>query len=77
MEKILKYQSAIINLLEEYAQRYNQSDTLQHYVIKDKENHHYQLIAMGFEDNVFMLHCIFHFDIINEKSGYKSMKPMF
>lgn len=68
MDKILKYQKAIIELLENYAYRYNQSnETLKHYVIKDKENHHYQLITMGFEDGVFIHSCIFHFDIINKK----------
>ncbi|MEM1122175.1 MAG: XisI protein [Bacteroidota bacterium] len=69
MDRILKYQKAVIDLLEEYRKRYQQSPTLQpeHYVISDKENHHYQLIEMGFEDGVFVHRCIFHFDIINEK----------
>lgn len=68
MDKTLKYQKAIIELLEYYKNRYNQSDEdAKHYVIKDKENHHYQLIIMGFDDGVFIHGCIFHFDIINEK----------
>lgn len=67
MDKVLTYQKKIIELLEEYKNRYNQNDNLNHYVIKDKENHHYQLITMGFDDGVFVHSCVFHFDIINKK----------
>jgi hypothetical protein len=69
MDKLLKLQGAIIDLLAYYAERFNGSNVkdVKHYVIKDTENHHYQLISMGFRNGVFIHNCIFHFDIINEK----------
>jgi hypothetical protein len=67
MDKLLKYQEAIIALLQEYADYYNGGNDVKHYVIKDKENHHYQLIAMGFRNGVFIHSCVFHFDIIKDK----------
>ncbi len=69
MDKLLKLEDAIIDLLEYYANRFNGSNIndVKHYVIKDKENHHYQLIAMGFRNGLFIHNCIFHFDIINKK----------
>ena len=65
--KIVKYQNAIIDLLSYYADRYNQDDNLKHYVIKDKEDNHFQLIMMGFENGIFIHSCIYHFDIIDGK----------
>ena len=65
--KIIKYQNSIIDLLSYYADRYNQGDSLKHYVIKDKESNHFQLIMMGFENGIFIHSCIYHFDIIDEK----------
>ena len=69
MDKLLKQQKAIIEVLEYYAARFNNGDinNIKYYVIKDKENHHYQLISMGFRKGIFIHNCIFHFDIINEK----------
>ena len=67
MDRILKYQNAIITLLQEYADYYNGGNDVRHYVIKDKESHHYQLIAMGFKNDLFIHSCLFHFDIIDKK----------
>jgi hypothetical protein len=68
MDKIEKYQKAILELLQEYADYYNSSNSpLKHSIIADKENHHYLLNDIGFSNRHFINNIIFRFDIINEK----------
>jgi hypothetical protein len=68
MDKIVKYQQAILELLHEYAEYYKGSNSpTKYYVIADKENHHYLLNEIGFSNRHFVNSTIFHFDIINGK----------
>lgn len=68
MVKVEKYQKAILELLQEYADYYNGSNSpLKHYVISDKENHHYLLNDIGFSNRRFINGIIYHFDIIDGK----------
>lgn len=67
MEKLSKYQTAILNILEDYAKvRYSNLDA-ENKLIADKENHHYQILTIGWEGKKFIHDCPIHMDIINNK----------
>lgn len=68
MDKITKYQQIICQLLEEYATfKKSATSTIKPQLLIDKENHHYQLLAIGWQNNRFVYQISFHFDIINNK----------
>lgn len=69
MDKIKRFQKAITDYLSEYAKTYNQDDAdpIRTQLVFDKENHHYQLVRVGWKKQKFYHYCIFHFDIINDK----------
>ena len=64
MDKLSKYQEAVISLLEEYAavKPANMQQTEQQ-VLADRQRNHFALIRLGWEDERFVYHCIMHFDI--------------
>jgi XisI protein len=68
MDKILKYETAILSFLNEYAQIIpaNLKKT-ENRVIADKTNHHYQLLRLGWQNDEHIFQTIFHFDIIDDK----------
>ena len=65
--KITKYQQIIIEFLETQASYRIANTQLENQLIIDKENHHYQLLRIGFRDGIFVHACPFHFDIKNGK----------
>ena len=69
MDKIKKFQKAIIDYVTKYAATYQQDeeDPIKTQLVFDKENHHYQLVRVGWKKQKFYHYCIFHFDIINDK----------
>jgi len=68
MEKIKKYQKAILNLLEEYAAITSPfMPDVENKVIADTKNHQYQLIRIGWYKDRHVHYTVFHFDIINGK----------
>lgn len=68
MDNTLKYQSIIIDLLNEYADFWKSTRGIQHQVIADKEQRHYQLVMLGWQDGKRYVHTLaFHIDIINGK----------
>ena len=68
MEKIKKYQKAILNLLEEYAAIKSPfMPDVENKVIADTKNHQYQLIRIGWYKDRHVHYTVFHFDIINGK----------
>lgn len=68
MDKILKFEKAILDFLEEYAKGYHDSpDGLDTQVIADSHGHHYQLLRVGWSNRKFVHFCVFHFDIKNGK----------
>ena len=69
MDKLKRFQKAIISYLNKYAETYQQDkeDPIQTKLVFDKENHHYQLVRVGWKKQKFYHYCIFHFDIINNK----------
>lgn len=68
MDKIVKFEQAILDFLEEYAEGYqNATDNLETQIIADSQRHHYQLLRVGWANKKFIHFCIFHFDIKDGK----------
>ncbi len=68
MDKVKKYEALILAFLNDYAKTtLANAEHLETQVISDTKNHHYQLMRTGWLKNEFIHHCIFHFDIKNEK----------
>ena len=68
MEKLKKYETAIIAFMEDYAAGFSkQADRVETQIMLDKERHHYQLSRIGWRGNHFTHLCLFHFDIKNGK----------
>jgi hypothetical protein len=67
MDKVKKYQKAILKILNDYSKiKYSNVDG-ENQVIADKGNHRYQVVTIGWEDNVYINDCPMRFDIINNK----------
>lgn len=68
MEKTLKYESAILSFLNEYASVLPYGwKNVQNQVLVDRENRHYQLIRVGWHEGKRIHYVVFHFDIIDDK----------
>lgn len=68
MDTLIKYQEAIIALLEEYAAvKPANMPEISHEILADRERNHYALIRLGWNQGKFVYHCVMHFDIIDEK----------
>lgn len=67
MDKIAKYQSAILHILNEYAKIKYANVNGENQLIADKDNHRYQVVTIGWEGDRFVHDCPMHFDIINGK----------
>jgi hypothetical protein len=68
MDKILRYEKAILALLNEYARiKPVNWRSAQNEVISDRENHHYQLVRLGWKEEQYVHFVVFHFDIIGDK----------
>jgi XisI protein len=68
MEKIKKYQKAILQLLESYAAIKSPfMPDVENRIIADTKNHHYQLVRMGWYKDRHVHYTVFHFDILQNK----------
>lgn len=67
MDKLKKYEAAILHILNEYAKIKYANVTGGNQLIADKENHRYQVVTIGWEGNRFVHDCPLHLDIINGK----------
>lgn len=68
MDKVGKYQKAIISLLEEYAAiKPANMPGIEQQVVADLNRNHFALIRLGWENDRFVYHCVMHFDIKGEK----------
>ncbi len=65
--KLKKYETAILSILSEYANIKYANIEGGNQLIVDKENHHYQIVTMGWEGNEFVHDCPIHIDIIKDK----------
>jgi hypothetical protein len=64
MDKITRYQDAIISLLEEYAAiKPANMPTVEQQVVVDRERNHFAFVRLGWEEERFVYHCVMHFDI--------------
>lgn len=72
MDKIKKYQDLIIAYLQDYAKikPVNQPD-VESKVIADRENNHFQLLRIGFQEGQYIFTVVFHFDIIDGKIWFQ------
>jgi hypothetical protein len=66
-QKIKKYQKILIEFLTEQASYRISNSELENQIIVDKENHHYQLMRIGWRKNRYVRACPFHFDIKDGK----------
>lgn len=67
MDKIKKYQSAILSILNEYAKIKYSNIEGENQVVADKENHRYLVLTIGTEKGKFIHDSPMHFDIIDGK----------
>jgi hypothetical protein len=63
-KKLKTYQKAILSFLEQYSSFLPANwEQVENQVIADKENHHYQLIRMGWNGKEHIHYALFHFDL--------------
>lgn len=68
MDKIKKYEQTIVALLNDYASiKKSLTPNIKTQVVIDKENHHYQLLSIGWHNGKFIYTVAFHFSIIEGK----------
>ncbi|MCU0338581.1 MAG: XisI protein [Spirosomaceae bacterium] len=69
MDKIKKYQDIIIDFLNRYNAETNTyaDENIKRRIIIDRENNSFQLLSIGWQNNLYTFGPIFHFDIINDK----------
>ncbi|MEI6410640.1 MAG: XisI protein [Bacteroidota bacterium] len=67
MDKIKKYEEAILEILQEYVRIKYANIVGGNQLIADKEQHRYQIVTMGWEGDRYIHDCPLHFDIINGK----------
>jgi hypothetical protein len=69
MERIEKLEKAIIGVYEEYATylRGSNYSSVDYQLIIDEKNKHYQLVALGWENDNRIFYVIFQSDIISDK----------
>jgi hypothetical protein len=68
MDKVLKYQKAIISFLEDYAKiKPANFKDVENQLIFDTKNQHYQLVRVGWQGKKHVHYAVFHFDIIENK----------
>lgn len=67
MGKIMKYESAILSILEEYSKIKYSNIKGGNYLVADREKHRYQVVTMGWDGHKFIHDCPIHMDIIDGK----------
>ena len=76
MERINILKKAIINVYEDYATylRGLNYSSVEYQVIADDKNHHYQLVAVGWENDKRIFYVIFQADIIFQNIPHHSVQ---
>lgn len=70
MDKVKKYQEALISLLKGYVEFFSgSSSSVKPQMLVDRERNHFQLTKVGWDEKQkqFVFGILFHFDIIDEK----------
>lgn len=63
VNKIEKYQKAIVEILKAEARDFSLQPELQDQIIADRENNHFQLLRIGWVDDGRILQILIHIDI--------------
>jgi len=64
MEKVRLFQQAIKEIFEEIANSYRgTTNPLEIQIIFDLDNHHYQLLMLGWQGDDYIFQCLSHIDI--------------
>ena len=72
MDKIRKYQDIIITYLQEYAKiKPANLPDVESMVIVDRENDHFQLLRIGWQEEQYVFTVVFHFDIRDGKIWFQ------
>lgn len=72
MDKIKKYQDIIITYLQEYAKiKPANLPNVESMVIVDRENNHFQLLRIGWQEEQYVFTVVFHFDIKDGKIWFQ------
>jgi hypothetical protein len=68
MDRLTKYQRAIMSFLETYAGYFsNDPSGIDTFIIADKERDHYQIVRTGWHEGRFFHYMLFHIQIRNGK----------
>jgi hypothetical protein len=68
MDKVKKYQQAILEVLQEYRQQFRLSNQNVHnQIVADERGHHYQFLWMGWQNDNHVFSVAFHIDIVGDK----------
>jgi XisI protein len=68
MDITLKYENAVIELIEEYAQFWGNDGNINNHIIIDKERKRYQLVITGWRDESRFIHSVaFYIEILKDK----------
>ena len=67
MEKLDNYRQKIKEILTYYSQFKPAVGDIDRYTSFDKENDHYQVFSVGWEEQTRVYGCLIHVDIINNK----------
>lgn len=68
MDKMKLYQESIKEVYQEVAKAYKgTTNPLDIHLIMDKENHHFQLLMLGWREDDYIFQCLFHIDIKQDK----------
>lgn len=67
MDKIKKFEAAIISILSDYEKIQYANIKGQNHLVADKESHRYVVLTIGWDNHKFVHDCPMHFDIINNK----------
>jgi hypothetical protein len=67
MDKIKKFEAAIISILSEYEKIEYANINGKNSLIVDRESHRYLVLTIGWDKHKFVHDCPMHFDIINHK----------
>ncbi len=68
MDKISKYADILVSVLNDYASiRKSLTPDIKSSMVIDRENHHYQLLSIGWHKGKFVYTVAFHFSILGGK----------
>lgn len=72
MDKLKKYQGILADYLNEYSKiKPANLPNIDSYAIIDKENNHFQLLQLGWQDEDYIFTVVLHFDIKNGKIWFQ------